>query len=352
MRVRYRKDGGMVAVESPPRRTASQIIRRLKVLAGLYTDVTKEPQDGQMDLRINNRVVNFRLSILPTQFGEKAVLRVLDKGSVNLDLQSLGISGRPADLILDAVEQQFGMILVTGPTGSGKTTTLYTTLALMNKPDVNIITVENPIEYSLPGINQVPITEKMNFAAALRSILRQDPDIIMLGEIRDEETADVAVKAGMTGHMVISTLHTNDAPSAITRLVDMGVDRFNISQTLTLVIAQRLVRRLCKHCREAYRPDGRVIRLARLTDAEADQIEFLRGRGCSRCSGSGFAGRLGVYEALEMTPEIREMTLRGASTTEIRQRAVRSGMDTLLVSGVERVRQGLTTLEEVVKKAS
>jgi len=353
-RIRYRIDGVLIPVATPPKKWDRAIVSRLKIISKLNISEQRVPQDGRTRLKVGSRVVDFRVSTLPTLGGEKIVLRILDKSVVALDLDHLGMGEREKEILERAINSPVGMILATGPTGSGKTTTLYSLLTRLNVPESNLITIEDPVEYDLPGINQVTVREEigLDFARALKAVLRQDPDVIMVGEIRDRETADIAVRAALTGHLVLSTLHTNDSASTITRLTEMGLERFNIASALVALIAQRLVRKVCNHCKRRDVPTQQALRFARLSEEEAARIEFVRGAGCSHCDNTGYRGRIGLYEVLPITNEIAEMIIAGATATEIKQQAVREGMQTLRMAGLAKVREGLTTLDEVIKHTS
>lgn len=353
-RIRYRIDGALLPVASPPKKWERTIVSRLKIIGNLNIGERRLPQDGRTEFKVGNRVVDFRISTLPTTFGEKVVLRILDKSVVSLDLDSLGMDGREREIIEQAIQSPVGMILVTGPTGSGKTTTLYSILARLNRPEQNLLTIEDPVEYDLPGINQVAVKPDigLDFSRALKAFLRQDPDVIMVGEIRDRETADIAVRAALTGHLVLSTIHTNDSASTITRLTEMGIERFNISTALVAIIAQRLVRRICNACKRPDTPGERIVRIAKLSPEEVARIPFMKGAGCSECDGTGYRGRIGIYEVLPITNHISDMIISGATATEIKQRAIQDGMQTLRAAGMVRVRAGITTLEEVIKHTS
>ncbi|NOT09488.1 MAG: type IV-A pilus assembly ATPase PilB [Gemmatimonadales bacterium] len=357
MRVRYRVDGALLEVMKPPLRMKAALISRVKILSQLNIAERRVPQDGRLKLKMGNRVIDFRVSTLPTLFGEKIVLRILDKGNLTLDLSTFGFEPKAEADLLKAILNPYGMVLVTGPTGSGKTTTLYSALQRINTIDSNIMTAEDPVEYNLYGINQVQVKNDigLTFAAALKAFLRQDPNVIMIGEVRDLETGGIAIKAALTGHLVLSTLHTNDAPSTITRLIDMGVEAFNVSAAVNLVVAQRLVRRICKECKApvTYRPEELKSLLYPGTNLdEIKAIPFMRGKGCEVCGGTGYKGRAGIYEVMAMSPEVRRMVLRGASVAELRDQAVLEGMLTLRMDGVVKVKKGVTTLEEVVKETS
>jgi type IV pilus assembly protein PilB len=357
MRVRYRVDGALHEVMKPPLRMKAALISRIKILSQLNIAERRVPQDGRLKLKMGNRVIDFRVSTLPCLFGEKIVLRILDKGNLTLDLSTFGFEPKQEQDLLRAILNPYGMVLVTGPTGSGKTTTLYSALQRINTIDCNIMTAEDPVEYNLHGINQVQVRSEigLTFAAALKAFLRQDPNVIMIGEIRDLETGGIAIKAALTGHLVLSTLHTNDAASTITRLIDMGVEAFNVSAAVNLVVAQRLVRRICKDCKAptTYRPEEiKSLSHAGTNLDEIRAIPFMKGKGCETCGGTGYKGRAGIYEVMAMSPEIRRMILRGASATELREMAVEEGMLTLRMDGIVKIKKGVTTLEEVVKETA
>jgi type IV pilus assembly protein PilB len=357
MRVRYRVDGALHEVMKPPLRLKAALISRVKILSQLNIAERRVPQDGRLKLKMGARVIDFRVSTLPCLFGEKIVLRILDKGNLTLDLTTFGFEPKAEADLMKAILNPYGMVLVTGPTGSGKTTTLYSALSRINTIDSNIITAEDPVEYNLHGINQVQVRNEigLTFATALKAFLRQDPNIIMIGEIRDLETGGIAIKAALTGHLVLSTLHTNDAPSTITRLIDMGVEAFNVSAAVNLVVAQRLVRRICKDCKASatYRPEELKSLLYAGTNLEQIRaLPFMKGRGCETCNGTGYKGRQGLYEVMAISPELRRMVLRGASVADIRDTAVVEGMLTLRMDGVKKIEKGVTTLEEVVKETS
>ena len=354
IRIRYRIDGALVEIMKPPMKMKAALTSRIKILSQLNIAERRVPQDGRLKLKMGNRVIDFRVSTLPVLFGEKIVLRILDKGNLTLDLSKFGFEPKAEADLMKAILNQYGMVLVTGPTGSGKTTTLYSALSRINTTEVNIMTAEDPVEYNLMGINQVLVRNEigMTFAAALKAFLRQDPNIIMVGEIRDLETGGIAIKAALTGHLVLSTLHTNDAPSTITRMIDMGVEAFNVASAVNLVVAQRLVRRICKDCKApATYSDEELASLG--TDLDSIRhIPFMKGRGCDTCGGLGYKGRAGLYEVMAMSPELRRMILRGASVAELRDQAVAEGMLTLRMDGIVKVRKGVTTLEEVVKETA
>ncbi len=309
------------------------------------------PQDGRIKLKMGSKVIDFRVSTLPVLFGEKIVLRILDKGNLTLDLKTFGFEAKAEENLLRAIENPYGMVLVTGPTGSGKTTTLYSALSRINQIDVNIMTAEDPVEYNLLGINQVLVRNEvgMTFAAALKAFLRQDPNIIMVGEIRDLETGSIAIKAALTGHLVLSTLHTNDAPSTITRMVDMGIEPFNVASAVNLVVGQRLVRRICKECKQQHEYSPEEMHAFAIDKKEGP---FFKGAGCDTCAGTGYRGRQGLYEVMALTSPLRREILKGASTEELRDLAVKEGMLTLRMDGMVKVKKGVTTLEEVVKETA
>jgi len=354
IRVRYRVDGALLEIMKPPMKMKAALTSRIKILSHLNIAERRVPQDGRLRLKMGSRVVDFRVSTLPVLFGEKIVLRILDKGNLTLDLQKFGFEPKAEADLMKAILNPYGMVLVTGPTGSGKTTTLYSALSRINTSEVNIMTAEDPVEYNLMGINQVLVRNEigLTFAAALKAFLRQDPNIIMIGEIRDLETGGIAIKAALTGHLVLSTLHTNDAPSTITRMIDMGIEAFNVASAVNLVVAQRLVRRICRDCKAPH--DYKNEELAALgTDFdELRRIPFQKGKGCDACGGLGYRGRAGLYEVMAMSPELRRMVLRGASVAELRDQAVAEGMLTLRMDGMEKIKKGVTTLEEVVKETA
>ena len=336
-KIRMKADGVLQEMVPPPKHLSFAITTRIKVMANLDIAERRMPQDGRIELSVSGHPVDLRVSVLPTLFGESVVMRVLDRGVVSLDLDKLGMDDDILRPFREIITRPNGIILVTGPTGSGKTTTLYSALSELNEPDDKIITTEDPIEYDIEGIVQVPIDSDIGvtFAAALRAILRQDPDRILVGEIRDVETAEIAIQAALTGHMVFSTLHTNDSPATVTRLRDMGVQPFLITATVEAILAQRLVRRICKDCKEEYVPDADTLTDLELTSDQVVGKTFFRGRGCDKCSGSGYKGRLGLYELLIMTDELRDLVVRNASTEEIRDLARKAGMVTLRDSGME-----------------
>ena len=355
-RVRYRIDGILYEMMRPPLKLKEAITSRAKIMARLDIAEKRLPQDGRIKIKtkVSGRTkdLDFRVSVLPTIFGEKIVMRLLDKDKLMLDMTKLGFEPDSLRKFEQAILKPYGMVLVTGPTGSGKTNTLYSALSRINTPEVNIITAEDPVEFNLSGINQVQMKEQigLNFAASLRSFLRQDPNIILVGEIRDFETAEVAIKAAMTGHLVLSTLHTNDAPSSVSRLMNMGIEPFLVATSVHMVVAQRLVRRICTFCKEPSELAPQALVTAGFSEHEARTIKLFRGRGCERCSSTGYKGRVGLYEVMEIDEEMREAILTGASANELRMKAMERGMLTLRGSGLQKVREGMTTLEEVLRE--
>ena len=389
LRVRYRIDGALIEVMKPPLKLRSALISRFKIMSQLNIAERRVPQDGRIKLKMGRKVIDFRVSTLPTLFGEKVVLRILDKGNLTLELEKFGIEPRAEQELMEAVMNPYGMVLVTGPTGSGKTTTLYSALSKVNTIDVNIMTAEDPVEYNIHGINQVLVRNDvgMTFAASLKAFLRQDPNIIMVGEIRDLETGGIAIKAALTGHLVLSTLHTNTAPETVTRLMDMGLEPFNVASALNLVLAQRLVRRLCAKCKVKYVPDAEELRAAKLTedttlrqmrytqesidglrdratkeaapflvdvslDTRIGDVPFFKGKGCDHCSGSGLKGRQGIYEVMAMNPAIRKLIMQNAGAQEIKDAALENGMLTLRMDGLLKVMKGITTMEQVIRETT
>lgn len=354
IRVRYRIDGALLEVMKPPVKMKAALTSRIKILSQLNIAERRVPQDGRLKLKIGNKVIDFRVSTLPVIYGEKIVLRILDKGNLTLDLSKFGFEPRAEQDLMRNILNPYGMVLVTGPTGSGKTTTLYSALSRVNTIETNIMTAEDPVEYNLMGINQVLVRNEigLTFAAALKAFLRQDPNIIMIGEIRDLETGGIAIKAALTGHLVLSTLHTNDAPSTITRMIDMGIEAFNVASAVNLVVAQRLVRRICKECKAAHTYTD--VELSALGEnlEEYRKIPFMKGTGCDVCNGTGYKGRAGLYEVMALSPELRRLILRGGSVAEIREQAVLDGMLTLRMDGMKKVERGVTTLEEVIKETA
>ncbi len=355
-RVRYRIDGILYEMMRPPLKLKEAITSRAKIMARLDIAEKRLPQDGRIKIKTKiagkTKDLDFRVSVLPTIFGEKIVMRLLDKDKLMLDMTKLGFDAEPLRRFEQAILRPYGMVLVTGPTGSGKTNTLYSALQRINTPEVNIITAEDPVEFNLSGINQVQMKEQigLNFAHSLRSFLRQDPNIILVGEIRDFETAEVAIKAAMTGHLVLSTLHTNDAPSSISRLMNMGIEPFLVATSVHMIAAQRLVRRVCSFCKEPSEVAPQALVAAGFSEHEARTIKLFRGRGCERCSSTGYKGRVGLYEVMDIDEDLRDTILAGASASELRQRAIERGMVTLRGAGLQKIREGVTTIEEVLRE--
>jgi type IV pilus assembly protein PilB len=356
-RVRFRIDGILYNVMAPPMKFRDAITSRIKIMSKLDIAEKRLPQDGRIKIRFGDaeggtKEIDFRVSILPTLFGEKIVMRLLDKDKLMLDMTKLGFEPDSLRKLENAIGKPWGMVLVTGPTGSGKTNTLYSSIAKINTPETNIMTAEDPVEFNLVGVNQVQVRENigLNFAAALRSFLRQDPNIILVGEIRDFETAEIAVKASLTGHLVLSTLHTNDAPSTISRLMNMGIEPFLVASSVNLICAQRLVRRLCTQCKADHPHEPQALVNAGFTPEEAEKVIPKKGAGCERCNNTGYKGRVGLYEVMEVTDELRELILVGASALELRRKAVDEGMITLRRSGLHKVMEGVTTIEEVARE--
>ena len=351
-RVRFRIDGVLYEIMKPPIKLKNAITSRLKIMADLDIAERRLPQDGRIKLKLGNRrEMDFRVSVLPGLFGEKVVLRLLDKSNLQTDMTKLGFAEAQMESFTNAISKPYGLVLVTGPTGSGKTTTLYSALTELNRSTVNISTAEDPVEFNLQGINQVQMHEDigLNFAAALRSFLRQDPDVIMVGEIRDYETAEIAIKASLTGHLVLSTLHTNDAPSTINRLLNMGVEPFLVASSINIIVAQRLARRICENCKDELKVSPEVMINVGLSPAEAKHTKVYYGTGCDKCSGTGYKGRVALYECMEMGEELRDFVLNGASAAEIKREAIRQGMATLRASGLHFLKEGVTTVEEVLR---
>ncbi len=355
-RIRFRIDGVLYDVMHPPMKMRDALISRLKIMSKLDISEKRLPQDGRIKIKVKidnrSRELDFRVSTLPTLFGEKVVLRLLDKDKLMLDMTKLGFEEKSLSIFKRNIAKPYGMVLVTGPTGSGKTNTLYSALQALNTPETNIMTAEDPVEFNLPGINQVQMKEQigLNFAAALRSFLRQDPNIVLVGEIRDFETAEIAIKAALTGHLVLSTLHTNDAPSTISRMVNMGIEPFLVATSVNIIQAQRLIRRICKDCKEeVHVPHEGLIEIG-FSAEEAPNIKSYKGKGCQTCNGTGYKGRVGLYEVMEITDELRELIIIGASAIELRKKAIELGMITLRHSGLYKLREGMTTIEEVVKE--
>ena len=350
-RIRYRIDGVLIEVENPPKRLQPSIISRLKLMANISIAEKRVPQDGRIQITFNNKEIDLRVSSLPTVYGESIVMRILDKEGLRLGLPELGFFSDDQAVFERIVGMADGIFLVTGPTGSGKSTTLYSALNFLNHPDRKIITVEDPVEYQMTGINQVQVRREvgMTFAAALRSMLRQAPNIIMIDEIRDLETAEIAINASLTGHMVFSTLHTNDAPSAVTRLVDIGVKPFLVSASLRAALAQRLVRKICTNCKSVYAPDPRTLQAIGINEIEAAKITFYHGDGCPKCNGIGFKGRMGIFEIFIVNEELQQMIYEGRTLVELRTKARELGMRSMREDGIRKVGGGLTTADEVLK---
>ncbi len=355
-RIRFRIDGVLYDVMHPPLKIRDPLISRLKIMAKLDISEKRLPQDGRIKIKVKidnrSRELDFRVSTLPTLFGEKVVLRLLDKDKLMLDMTKLGFEQESLDKFKRAIANPYGMVLVTGPTGSGKTNTLYSALQALNTSETNIMTAEDPVEFNLQGINQVQMKEQigLNFAAALRSFLRQDPNIVLVGEIRDFETAEIAIKAALTGHLVLSTLHTNDAPSTVSRLVNMGIEPFLVATSVNIIQAQRLIRRVCSECKEEVTMPAEGLIEVGFSPDEVAELKLYKGKGCSVCNHTGYKGRVGLYEVMEITDELRELIIIGASAMELRRKAIDLGMITLRESGLCKIRQGITTVEEVVKE--
>jgi type IV pilus assembly protein PilB len=352
LRVRYRIDGILYEEMNPPLRLKNALVSRLKIMSSLDIAERRLPQDGRIKLKLGKgREMDFRVSVLPTMYGEKVVLRLLDKSSLQLDMTKLGFDVQPLEDFRNSIYQPYGMVLVTGPTGSGKTTTLYSALSELNKVGTNISTAEDPIEYNLPGINQVQMHDDigLNFATALRAFLRQDPDIIMVGEIRDFETAEIAVKAALTGHLVLSTLHTNDAPSTVNRLLNMGVEPFLVTASVNLILAQRLARKICSECKEEIPAKPQALIDIGMAPEDASSVRLFRGRGCRACNDTGYKGRVALYEVMMLAEELKEMVLQGASTAELKAEAIRLQMQTLRQAGIRKIIEAVTTPEEVMR---
>ncbi len=353
-RVRFRIDGNLVEVAQPPKSMMAPVLSRLKIMSQMDISEKRKPQDGRIKLLIGSHPIDYRVSSLPTLFGEKIVLRLLDSTNLQLDMTKLGFEPKQLEVFKEGIYRPYGMCLVTGPTGSGKTTTLYSAIADLNKPDTNISTAEDPVEFNLEGINQVNVRKEvgLTFATCLKAFLRQDPDIIMVGEIRDLEVGEIAVEAALTGHLVLSTLHTNDAPATVTRLLNMGIEPFLVVAALNVIVAQRLCRKICMNCREERKvlPDELI--LCGFAPASAEKIKVYHGKGCEMCNNTGYKGRLAIYEVLSVTPKIRELILRNASGDDIKKQAIRDGMKTLRMCALTKVAQGLTTLEEAVTNSA
>ncbi len=353
IRVRYRIDGVLVERDSPPRRLLGAILSRIKILSRLDIAERRRTQDGRIKITIGEKELDLRVSVIPSNHGQSVVMRILDKDNIRIGLRQLGFSDEDYQKFKALIRRPNGIILVTGPTGSGKTTSLYAALNDLNTPDRKIITAEDPVEYYLPGVNQVEIRHEigLDFARVIRSMLRQAPNVILVGEMRDIETAQMGIQASLTGHLVFSTLHTNDAPSAVTRLIDMGVPAYLVASSVVAIMAQRLVRVVCQKCKQPYNPSEAALSAAGISPQMAASATFMKGRGCSACNGSGYRGRLGIFELMLMSPKIRELTFNEAPTNQIRRAAVSEGMKTLYIDGLQKVCHGITTLEEVVRTA-
>jgi type IV pilus assembly protein PilB len=352
LRVRYRIDGVLVEEMNPPLKLKAAISSRLKIMSSLDIAERRLPQDGRIKLKLGKgKEMDYRVSTLPTLWGEKIVMRLLDKTNLQLDMTKLGFDQKPLDDFKWAINQPYGMVLVTGPTGSGKTTTLYSALSELNQPDTNVSTAEDPVEYNLMGINQCQMHDDigLNFAAALRSFLRQDPDIIMVGEIRDFETAEIAVKAALTGHLVLSTLHTNDAPATVSRLLNMGVEPFLVTASVNLVLAQRLARKICEQCKQESKLDEEVLLSAGFDPKEIPTLRTMKGGGCNNCNGTGYRGRVALYEVMPFTDRLKELVIQGCTAAELKQEMIKQGVMTLRMAGLAKVRAGVTTVDEVVR---
>lgn len=351
LKIRQRLDGILYDMHSPPKHAQSALVSRIKIMAKLNIAEKRLPQDGRIELKVANKEIDVRVSTLPTAFGERVVLRLLDKSSVLISLSELGMPGDRFKIFSEEIKASHGIILVTGPTGSGKTTTLYAALSSINNTDINIITVEDPIEYRISGIGQVQVNPKINltFASGLRSIVRQDPDVILVGEIRDSETAEIAIQSALTGHLVFSTLHTNDSASAITRIRDMGIESFLIASSINAILAQRLVRIICTNCKEEYIPESEELSKIGITPQKHGDIRVYRGAGCAKCHHTGYRGRRGIFELLQMTEDMKRLVLKTSDSNEIKRKAVKDGMVTLRQDGAMKVLDGITTIEEVYR---
>ncbi|MBI2344834.1 type II secretion system ATPase GspE [Candidatus Dependentiae bacterium] len=354
VRVRYRIDGVMFVTLTPPKKIQSALVSRLKIMANLNIAEKRKPQDGRIEIKVAGKEIDIRVSILPVVHGERVVMRLLDKSKTFVKLESMGFSKRDFQALEHSISQPNGIVLISGPTGSGKTTTLYAILARVNSPEVNLITVEDPVEYQISGINQVQVNEKigLTFAAALRSILRQDPDIVMIGEMRDPETVQIAIQASLTGHLVFSTIHTNNAPATVTRLIDMGIEPYLIASSVTAILAQRLVRKLCDSCKKIYTPPQESLKTIGLSPENAKKITFYQAIGCSKCMNSGYTGRLPIFEIMLMTPAIAQLVVQQADALKIKQQALKDGMTLLVQDGIEKIKEGKTTIEEVLAVAA
>ena len=346
--------GSLVEVASPPKSMMPAVVSRLKILAQLDISEKRKPQDGRIKLSIGGQPIDYRVSSLPTLFGEKIVLRLLDQSNLQLDMKKLGFEMKQIEIFKNGIHSPHGMVLVTGPTGSGKTTTLYSALAELNIEGTNISTAEDPCEFNLEGINQVNVKNEvgLSFASALKAFLRQDPDIIMVGEIRDLEVGEIAVEAALTGHMVLSTLHTNDAPSTITRLLNMGIEPFLVVAAMNCIVAQRLLRKICTNCREVVNVSKERLVQCGFAPSSAERIQIYQGKGCDFCSGTGYKGRIAIYEVMQVTSRIKDLILKSPSSDEIKAQAIKEGMKTLRMSALTKVAQGLTTIEEAISNSA
>jgi len=358
LRIRLRIDGVLQVYADLPQRLKAGMVSRIKLMCNPNLDISerRKPQDGRIQLKLkddegNDRIIDFRVSVVPTVFGEKVVMRILDKSGLSLDLRVLGFEEDDLEKFLKAIHSPYGIILVTGPTGSGKTTTLYSALSTINTPDRQLITIEDPVEYNIEGINQVQVNREvgLDFANALRAFLRQSPDVILVGEIRDSETAEIAIRAALTGHLVFSTIHTNDAPTTIDRLVDLGIQPYLIASSVILIQAQRLVRRICNNCKRETSYDPEIIKELGVPEEKLHEMKFYKGAGCEVCNNTGYKGRIGIYEVMPITPRLREMILNGATSDEIREAAREEGMYTLREDGIRKIKKGITTVEEVMR---
>ncbi len=353
-RVRLRIDGNLIEIASPPKSMMPPVLSRLKIMSQMDISEKRKPQDGRIKLLIGGNPVDYRVSSLPTLFGEKIVLRLLDSSTLQLDMTKLGFESKQLEIFKQGIHRPYGMCLVTGPTGSGKTTTLYSALAELNTLDTNISTAEDPVEFNIDGINQVNVRKEvgLTFAVALKAFLRQDPDILMVGEIRDLEVGEIAVEAALTGHLVLATLHTNDAPATVTRLINMGIEPFLVVASLNVIVAQRLCRKICLNCREEKKVSVDELIACGFAPSSAEKIKVYQGRGCEACNNTGYKGRVAIYEVMPVSPKVRELILRNSSTDDIKKQAIRDGMKTLRMCALTKVAQGLTTLEEAVTNSA
>jgi type IV pilus assembly protein PilB len=353
VRIRYRIDGVLIERDSPPRRLLGALLSRIKILARMDIAERRRCQDGRIKITAGGKELDLRVSMLPTNHGQSCVMRLLDKDNIKVGVRQLGLSEKDFKTFRALIRRPNGIVLVTGPTGSGKTTTLYAALNELNRPDRKIITAEDPVEYYLPGINQVEVKHSigLDFAKIIRAMLRQAPNVILVGEMRDYETASMGIQASLTGHLVFSTLHTNDAPGAVTRMVDMGVPAYLVSGSVIGILAQRLVRVICSKCKQPYQPTERELQAAGITPEQAASANFMKGKGCNHCGNGGYRGRLGIFELMTMSSKIRELAFQGASTQEIRKAAIKGGMSTLYDDGIRKVLEGITTIEEIFRVA-